>query len=818
MRENKRYLAHQRHGLSRNVLLLSIVGGLVLSSFTVLGLYWYTNVEPDPTQQLEIALRLLRKGDNTSAANIARRIDPKMLKKRSDTSKREFLLGTSERKEAEAIPQRRNTIDHNIRAVNHLKKSRDFSFPDGYEGQGNFHLGMALYELFRWDEAEPSLEIAAERWPQGRADSIERLVDIDLSRENDDVDSALQRIENWRLLPRTSSDEDERATIKEMQAHFVRGDYDRSTKLLSSISDESAQRPKAELIYGRCLQKLAGNANEPIRTERLNEAADTFSKVLKRSKTSMQVRRQSNLELGRVLRSLEQKSKAVSTLSVLRLSSVYETEGLVSGLEEIDCLIDLRRFGEVAGTLEHITKNFGKLKWYQNDWMPFEEMQKKLTASGDRMIDGGAYYEATKFANLLPPFCDEIDRLRLNSRLYELWAKKLREHPQKDGVAENCNLLSASAFSSLAAKMMRSPQYSDLLLRAIENYRLAGAFQESNKLLDLYLQFEPRENQPMGFLAKARNYNSLSQPDLALNALHRILESNTSTSLIYDARLEAARLLAAKDNFEEAEALIVENLYFGDLRPESLVWRDSLFELGELSFRRGEKLQSQAVTAIQENPSNAYDKLVLLEQGFTELIRSIARIEEGLRRFEKDPRRLTMLYTTAKAYQLASVWPELLLRENRIANQDTITGWNSQRKELLTQARNTYRSLREEIVAAAETLQANSVTENFLRNSFFGEADLLYESGAYEEAMVAYRDAANRFINEPESLEAMVQIANCQKELKKPADARRTLEMAKDILQRISIEKEARFKAVTSHDRNGWNQYILWMMAELDSK
>jgi hypothetical protein len=61
----------------------------------------------------------------------------------------------------------------------------------------------------------------------------------------------------------------------------------------------------------------------------------------------------------------------------------------------------------------------------------------------------------------------------------------------------------------------------------------------------------------------------------------------------------------------------------------------------------------------------------------------------------------------------------------------------------------------------------------------------------------------------------MIQIANCQKQLGKPADSRRTLEMTKDILNRISPEKDAKFKEVTSHDREGWQRYINWMNEEL---
>jgi len=808
---------HMRRGLSKK-LLLGTVGALVVASFSVLGLLLLLDSAPDTTQQLDIGLRLLRKGDGESSARIARSLPAGTVKKRSDNSKKEFLLGAYARRKAEAIQQRRVSIEHNEEAVKRLSKSRDLSFPEGHEGQGNYLLGLALFDLLRWEEAEPALEIAAERWPQGRVDAIERLVDIDLSESNQDPDVALERVRQWRELPKSTLNEEDRANIKEMQILYSMNEYDKAIALGDLISPESPFRAQCELILGRCWQKLGMELPERDRKLNLQKAASYFQRVLDYPIIPVHIRRQSNLELGRVIRDMGEKTNAVSTFSILRLSSPYEAESLVSGLEEIDCLIDLGQFADAVATLEHITKNFGERRWYENDWMSIGSMRDKVVASGQRMVDQKAYPEAARFANLLPPFCDELSRLQIKSRLYDLWAKQLRSQGETDGKTESYHRVAANAFSKLATKMLRAPDYSNLLLKAIENYRLAGDFDESNRHVDLYLQFEPRGNLPFGLLVKARNYNSMDQVDKALSTLQKLLDTHTNTSLIHDARLEAAKLLASKDNFAEAEDLIVQNLYYSDLKPESSVWRESLFELGELLFRKGEKLQTQALNAIRESPSRSVENFGVVEQSYNELVRGIARIEEGLRRFESDPRRSSMMYTTALAYKMAATWPELLLRENRLANEDTITNWKNQKKDLLAKSVSMFRKLRQEIVSQPSE-GANSETsrnsENFLRNSFFGEADLLFEAGEYDEAMVSYRDAANRFINEPESIEAMMQIANCQKQLGKPADSRRTLEMTKDILNRISTEKDAKFKAVTSHDREGWQRYINWMNEEL---
>ena len=327
-------------GVSRNILLIGLAG-LVAASFSVLGLFIYVNGStPNPSQQLEIAMRLMRKGDSESPFRLAKAIDSKSLKKKVDLSKREFLLGANERKVAEGIVQQRIARDSNERAVRHLEKSRELSFPEGYEGLGNYYLGMALFDLFRWDEAETPLEVASERWPQGRADAIERLVDIDMSFDNQDAASALERIEHWRSLPRSSADEMDRTVVKEMQVLYAQEDYKKAADLLEIVPSISPQRPNADLFHGRCMQKLADRAREPERSEMINTAMTDFQRVLASTKTSVFARRQSNLELARATRNLGKTTQAVSAFSALRLSSPFESESLVSGLEEIDCLIE----------------------------------------------------------------------------------------------------------------------------------------------------------------------------------------------------------------------------------------------------------------------------------------------------------------------------------------------------------------------------------------------------------------------------------------------------------------------------------------------
>ncbi|WP_168164385.1 tetratricopeptide repeat protein [Pirellula sp. SH-Sr6A] len=797
--------------------LLGAVAVLVLTSFAALGVYLYAFPEPAPTEQLDLALRLLSKGEIDVAARLASVVEDADLVKNSDHSKKLFLLGARERNLARSIEQRPVAMERNEKAVEYLTKSRSYSFPDGFEGLANYHLGMALFDLFRWDEAEEPLAIASARWPAGRSDAIERLVDIDLSRDRQDIENALDRISHWRTLPRSSADDDERADIKEMQAYFAAGEFEKVDALQARIPKNSNYRPLSDLFAGKCEMELSKRENSPEgRTKRLEKALEYLAAVLKSPKTTISVRRQANLDQGKVTRSLGRLTEAISILSILRLSSPYEPESLAAGIEEIETLIQADRVDDAIDTMVQVSNNLGDLRWYYTDWLPISGLRDRVTAACQTLIDMGRYPQAQKFVSSLPKFCDMLDRIRLESSLYEKWAESLPKGGSNDRDRLEHYRSAGKAYEDLTRQLPRAKEYDDWLWSSIENYRKSGDYLSSNRMLDRYISLQDRANRPKGYFVRAKNLASMEKSDDAMKSLQQILASNIDTPLIYDARLELAKLKRQQDAFDEAQDLMLENLS-GELRPESPIWRESLFELALMLFSRGERGLLKARNEIEANPSKMQDFLGQVEASQEQLLESIRRIEEFLRRYPTDVRRFQFLYQMAQGYQHASFWPEIQLRESKIASEERLASLKSQKKELLVQARKAYSRLRQEILADRDASRALvSNLDDLLRNSFFGEADLYFNDEEYEEALIAYTDAANRFINEPESLEARKQIALCQRKLGRLADCRRSLELARDSLQRIPAEQDAKFKAVTPHDRAGWERYLTALIQDLD--
>jgi tetratricopeptide (TPR) repeat protein len=96
-----------------------------------------------------------------------------------------------------------------------------------------------------------------------------------------------------------------------------------------------------------------------------------------------------------------------------------------------------------------------------------------------------------------------------------------------------------------------------------------------------------------------------------------------------------------------------------------------------------------------------------------------------------------------------------------------------------------------------------------LRNCYFGRADALFDLRRYDDAIQAYSAATNRYQNEPESLEAYVQIATCYRRLARPNEARGTLEQARVVLERI--RPDADFLRTTRLDRQQWDDLLGWL-------
>jgi tetratricopeptide (TPR) repeat protein len=95
------------------------------------------------------------------------------------------------------------------------------------------------------------------------------------------------------------------------------------------------------------------------------------------------------------------------------------------------------------------------------------------------------------------------------------------------------------------------------------------------------------------------------------------------------------------------------------------------------------------------------------------------------------------------------------------------------------------------------------------RHAFLYEADCLFETRKYRDALKHYEEATHAFRDSPTGLAAYVQIINCYTFLGEPEEARAALARALIVVDAIP---DAAFKeSVSPESRRDWKRYLEWL-------
>jgi tetratricopeptide (TPR) repeat protein len=826
------------------------IGGTILGLgvfATVFGLM-LAGKPPDFERELSAGIQKLKRAMTPEVRRLALSIELKDLKSKSAEAKWELIVGAVALEDSEKSAVRERAIALAEDAYKHLEASQKIGFPRGFDGLGNFLLGKVLYQLFRWPEAIEPLEIAATQWPAGRADALSLLVDIDLATEDISPEVVKDRLDYWDGLVGLTPEERERAQLKRIVSKIAFAEYPAAIEMSNAFPKDSVHFPNA--MYQQALAKflnLSAAENEsqdPNRASMLQDVYKQMKSVAKDLTLDPVSERRNQYYSGIVLQSLGRWEESISLLSVLRQSSPHTVEGLAGSIAEMKALIKLQRYDEIIVTIRQLFEQFGKLEWYNNAWQPIALLRTGINEIGQDLLVGRAYPQVVEYAVKMPPFCERQDRLRLLSVGYGRWANSLKGKTVADetdaldirtsleGVlrAEPALLSTATApdegqrfwqklfyesaksYEELAMLQMRSPEYFDLIWQAIKNYQSAGDLKQCNVVIDNTLPFEEVDQRPRAYLMKAENLFALNKPDGSLLELEKCIRDHSSHPLAYQSRLNAARMLAERSDFQKSQDYLEQNLYDSSLNPQSAVWKESLFELGRNFYQQGElEFSSAELLKEKSEPTNEETLSEILERANALFTKSIDRLGEWLKRYPDDKRRFETLYSIGKAYQMAAQYPEYLIKDGRPSSADVKRQRLAQYRNLVKNARSTFEQIRMGMNDIELGLIPSSSLRSLLRNSYFAEADLTFQLQDFETALTLYRSVANRFLGEPESLEALTQAAECLKKLGRNEEGIRVIAQAQEILSQIPASQDAKFVSVTRFSRQQWSDLLTRM-------
>ena len=805
--------------LTKKIALLGGIGLSALLAFGGLFTFIVSDGAFNTDRKLRFAMELLDEGRWDLAGRLARDLEQQGKIDPEKNAAWHYVQGVSKLlsvMEELDTPKNRRLL---LAATEHLEKSDELGFPVGYQGKGKYYLGYCYFNTYHWPETIQRLEAVPMDWPAKRSDALEMMVLSELRKLPADFDAAQADIEQWQRIPGMAPEEQARLALTEARLAFAKNDLTKCEEYLTEVPKSLPQYFEAQIWRGRWrLEQLSHTDRNNAQRERwLVESEKIFRDIIQAANTQNTLRRQATYLLGRVLRSRGDTNEALGTLNGVRQRNPSSAEAIAAGIEEAEILLEQGNLDDVVSSTHHILRNIEDLSLYNEFWLPLEELRTRLLDVGRQLRERKQYEKVIDFASYVALAFPLSHSARLQAETYERWGRDLAARAPANTLEERSKqrqeiqekfLLAGDKYQELARLELRSTEYPDILWSAIECYQLGNDLDDANKILAEYLRFEDRTKRPRGLLALGRNRMHTGEWQRALDPLNRCLIEYPTNPVSYEARLLAAKANSELDDMEQAIELLTENLSDFDLHPNSPVWQDSLFELGQTLFRFGDQLVLE-VDMNQEPDWNV--RKVKLEKSLSDFEVAIARLGEAVSRYPEDPRYYDSRYMVAKSYRLAAKVPEQMAKLDPGIIESSRRQYMQERRELLENAMQEFREIHQTITSSADLAAPGDSNVAILRNCYFGEADALYDLGRWDEAIQAYRNAASRFLNQPESLEALVQMAECHRKMGREFETKKTLVQAEQVLRRIPPEYDSHFVAYTRTDRQGWDDLITWL-------
>jgi tetratricopeptide (TPR) repeat protein len=530
--------------------------------------------------------------------------------------------------------------------------------------------------------------------------------------------------------------------------------------------------------------------------------------------------------LGRAQKGAGRVAEAAENFSYVRRQYFDQPLGIAAGFWEAQCELEqgdgtdaLRLFSSLLR--ESIrANNQGDSEWLN---------QQSITESIEQAVN---YYMSLDDCSTAVQLADEFrsaslnrqptiplgNAARLRVKALERWIDLLKERmlavpyldrpPIEQLLTEKYNDFAHSVYS-LAVNRYATDQYPNDLFRAGEYFYLGRDYHRAVLAMQQYL-----DSNDLRFAAQARL--RIGQSRLAQNQYAEAIDSLSSCwilfpndPVIYQARYHAAECYAEMGQPQMAEEMLRGNLDNDKLTPSSAEWLQSLYFLGGLLFDQGKELEARSdLAATETNLNVVQDSIGLMEQAAGYYEQAIGRLSEAVLRAPKAPTASEGLYRLAEAFRRYNRWHEKRVAMTTIATErarigDMIRRNDERAIELLAQLEDRLEEIR-------ETQPLDEVQERLLRNTYFLRGHLHYRLGQYEAAIQMYRTVSNLVIQQPEVLEAYVQIASCYRRLNRDEEAVRVVNQAKIIL-RERIPANANFEATTRFPRDRWVLMLDWL-------
>ena len=322
------------------------------------------------------------------------------------------------------------------------------------------------------------------------------------------------------------------------------------------------------------------------------------------------------------------------------------------------------------------------------------------------------------------------------------------------------------------------------LWRAAAMYDSAGYRERTVQLLEDFLRTRPSNDQiPMALFKLGQAHQADGQFQSAVERYQECIREYPRTTPAYESYIPLADcfVLLGSAYTKQAEETL---LYVLDepsdqpsrFTPDSYIYREAMFKLGELYSRSGRNEEA------------------------------IQWLDEALQRYPDDPRLPHVTFLLANAYRQSGLDSENMAAEvNNALQRETL---RKQKQDRLRRAEELFGDVVAELsrepaggLAPMQALQ--------LKLSYTFQADCAFDLGEHERALGLYQEVARVFEDDPVALAAYVQIINSYESLGRVEEIKPALERAHWLIGKIDPHELESQLIHNSADE--WHKLFAWI-------
>jgi len=696
-----------------------------------------------------------------------------------------FLLGNVYTRHASTAPAVR-ADELRAKALDQFQQAEALGVPAADLPRLQYRIGALLF--LRSGDLPRAIDYLSRSIAQGAEDpaaGYALLVTAYLHLQPPDYDAALKA--NQKQLEVTVSEEATApARLRRGEILFNKGLRLDAIKVLERIGPTAppAVRYAARFLQARCCME----------EELWNKAVPLWQEVLTNPQEPPASRARILFVLGQCDRKLDPPDDAGAAAAWRKAVLAGGDEGQAASLS----LAELALTGSnPAAALEDFGHALEKVKTaadYRNSLIDLTRVRQLLEQGCRTYREDRDFERARQVAELYKKLAGPGQAQERYAEISEDWARDLEEQALKAGTAgarpvegqARSRFCQAGAAYEQAAVQRSAAEKADLLWRSAACYSRGNEAARALAVLEVFekLPVAP-ERQAEGGFALGEAHKALKHADEARQAFYKSIEFPTSP-VASRARLELAAAEIEQKNFDQAEAILRQNLRAATTAPDPGAHEKSLYLLGSLLYQRGEYLKASVI------------------------------LKEAARQYPANPEALPARARLAQCYRkLAQEANQKLKGPEGYA--DVQAHLVRARQEWLEQALEVYQKLADHL--ERKVSKAPGQVENaLLTEASFAVAECRFDLGELAESLRLYKLLFQQYPRQVESLKACVKIYQCFFAMSGPekagalADLRAAVQTALADLPTMPAEA---FDAPQAGKREDWRRWLSDVQAYL---